>query len=84
MFNKYSGEDIEKISKLLLEDFKGIFLQTGPPVANSVLFQKAHFVSSLGYKYCLNLDNDVKNFIIDHLKNFVSIISKIVLNSSVD
>lgn len=84
MFNKYSGEDKKMMIKSLLEDFKRLFLQMEPPVVKSDLFKKAHFVSCLGYGYCLEIDNDIKNFIIDHLKNSVSIISNIVQNSSLD
>jgi len=84
VLNKYSDEDKEKISKSLLEDFKRPFLPTEPPVNKSILYQKAHFVSCLGYKYCVTLDNDFKNFIISHLKKFVSIISSVVQNSSVN
>ncbi|KAE9527898.1 hypothetical protein AGLY_012722 [Aphis glycines] len=68
VFNKYSDEDKEKISKSLLEDFKRPFFQTEPPVNKSILYQKAHLVSCLGFNYCATLDNDFKNFVIWYLK----------------
>lgn len=56
----------------------------GPSVVIISLFRKAHFVSCLGYHHCVTIDMDIKNFVIDYLKNSVSIISNIVQNSSMD
>lgn len=72
------------ICQFLFEDFKRFFLEMGSSVVNSSLYKKARFVSIFGYSYQINLYDELKNFIIDHLKNSVSIISNVVQNSSVN
>jgi len=69
----FSLAEKDMISNLLLEDFKQFFLQTGPSVVNSSLNKKARFVSCFGYTSRINFYYGVKMFIINHLRNEVSI-----------